>query len=548
MTKSPVFRAEHLRHRRYPRVRRSGHALAFLETQVEKFEDTEDTLGLSDADLEAVEGKQAGADFDYEDVPEDQDTLLLGKDTYTFDSLLGEDANHVLIEAVGVPSQQTLTLTGVTIADGDTLAIDDRTYTFVDALTEVKASGVLTLTENAADDNTVTIGATVYRFKNTPAQAFDVDIGVDASGSIDNLIAAINAGPGSGTAYFAGTTAHPDVVAATGGGDTMNVTAKVPGVAGNSIATTDTLAGTSAFGAATLASGVDPVADEIVLSVTATVNATRVANAVNADAETEGVEYSTGTTAHASFTAQAVGSTVEFASPNGHETANTLVFATDITGATFDEDGSDGEGGYTGFGGVDPDTMTYDNLVAAVTGGDGEGEVYSTGTVAHPLVTATHVPGDNQVQFRAIEEGEAGNDIVMEEDVANASFAGGDGTFAQGVTEVVSGSIAEGEHGFEDGEGPYIAVWDDEATEMPEGFPAAGTLLYVHAIDADHFGLASTPELAVAGNILQFTSPGDGAWTLQRAADGGAVFEAIKRHGARTIASLEDIDDLADIQ
>lgn len=150
---------------------------------------------------------------------------------------------------------------GVSLSAAGLDIVGEKILEFVRAVVTggaaVAAAGVLTLTENAAEDNTVTIGNRTYRFKATPAQIDDVDIGGTASDSIDNLIAAITNGAGEGTAYYTGTTAHTQVTAAAGTGDTMDVTALTAGAAGNSIATTDTLAGSSAFGAATLENGSD---------------------------------------------------------------------------------------------------------------------------------------------------------------------------------------------------------------------------------------------------------------------------------------------------
>lgn len=135
---------------------------------------------------------------------------------------------------------------------GDTAAA--KTFTVTAA--NVAATGTLTLTGNVTADDTVTIGSTVYTFKATPSAAFEVDVGATASDSLDNLIAAINAGAGAGTAYGTGTTAHPTVTAAAGSGDTMVVTAITAGTGGNSIATTETIASNGSWGAATLAGGV----------------------------------------------------------------------------------------------------------------------------------------------------------------------------------------------------------------------------------------------------------------------------------------------------
>lgn len=121
------------------------------------------------------------------------------------------------------------------------------------------ATGVLTLTGNAVDTETVTIGTKTYTFQATLT---DVDgnvlIGATASDSLDNLIAAITLGAGSGTLYAASTTLHPTVTAVAGAGDTMDVTAKSTGTGGNSIATTETLTNGS-WGAATLSGGAGDV-------------------------------------------------------------------------------------------------------------------------------------------------------------------------------------------------------------------------------------------------------------------------------------------------
>lgn len=115
------------------------------------------------------------------------------------------------------------------------------------------ASGTLSFNGNVVDTETVTIGVTVYRFVAALVQAYDVLIGATASITINNLVAAINDSGGEGTVYGNGTSAHPDVTAASAPG-VMNVTAKVAGVAGNSIATTSTSA-TATWGAATLQGG-----------------------------------------------------------------------------------------------------------------------------------------------------------------------------------------------------------------------------------------------------------------------------------------------------
>lgn len=121
-----------------------------------------------------------------------------------------------------------------------------------------KATGTLTLTANAGEGDTVTIDDVVYTFQAELTDvAGNVHIGADADGSIDNLIAAITAGAGGGTAYAASTTEHPTVTASAGTGDTMTVTAKthIP-EDGEAITTVADLTGGD-FGAATLGSALN---------------------------------------------------------------------------------------------------------------------------------------------------------------------------------------------------------------------------------------------------------------------------------------------------
>lgn len=119
--------------------------------------------------------------------------------------------------------------------------IADR-YKITDTTFPLAATGVLTLTGNALDTETVTIDTKVYTFQTVLT---DVDgnvfIGASAAATISNLVQAIILGPGSGVAYAASTTLHPTVKAAIGTGDSVDATARLAGSQGNAIATTETL-------------------------------------------------------------------------------------------------------------------------------------------------------------------------------------------------------------------------------------------------------------------------------------------------------------------
>jgi len=134
----------------------------------------------------------------------------------------------------------------------------------------VASTGVLTLALNAGNTETVTIDTKVYTFQTVLT---DVDgnvlIGATPSDSLDNLIAAINLDPaGAGTLYAASMTLHPTVSAAAGAGDTMDATAKFTGTVGDTIATTETLAGAgNQWGAAVLGGGADPDAEVVFVPI-----------------------------------------------------------------------------------------------------------------------------------------------------------------------------------------------------------------------------------------------------------------------------------------
>ena len=124
----------------------------------------------------------------------------------------------------------------------------------VDTFVAAFAVGTLTGTANFADGETVTIGTKVYTFED---ELTDVDgnvhVGADLEASCDNLRAAVNLDATAGTDYALSMTEHPDV-SATDTATTVVATAKVAGVGGNAIDTTEGGANAS-WGAITLEGG-----------------------------------------------------------------------------------------------------------------------------------------------------------------------------------------------------------------------------------------------------------------------------------------------------
>lgn len=194
----------------------------------------------------------------------------------------------------------TLTGDGSAVTAADTVTIGAKTYTFKAALTFAAATGTLTNDgSQPADTSTVVINGKTYTFQSSLT---DVDghvkIGASNTASMTNLFHAINGSGGTiGTDYATSTVAHTTVTATNPSGTTVVVTAITKGAAGNAFATT--VGGTihGSWGGATLASGADDVANEVLRSGTAAVNLTNLFHAINRAGGTAGTDYSLATVA-----------------------------------------------------------------------------------------------------------------------------------------------------------------------------------------------------------------------------------------------------------
>ena len=127
-------------------------------------------------------------------------------------------------------------------------------FDFIEAAL-VAATGTLTLTGQPLDTETVTLGSFTYTFETAFTDtAFFVLIGAAFADSIDNLIAAITLGAGSGTLYGATTTLNTDATASNPVDEQMLATASTAGTTGNTLASTETLTNGS-WNAALLSGG-----------------------------------------------------------------------------------------------------------------------------------------------------------------------------------------------------------------------------------------------------------------------------------------------------
>jgi hypothetical protein len=123
------------------------------------------------------------------------------------------------------------------------------------SLGQSRSSGLLTLSGQPLNGETVTIDTKLYTFQTALTEVDgNVKIGSSAQESLQNLRRAINKDVGAGTDYAALTAAHPTVFAENESGLSLPVSARTPGSGGDSIVTTETLTNGS-WGGATLSGG-----------------------------------------------------------------------------------------------------------------------------------------------------------------------------------------------------------------------------------------------------------------------------------------------------
>lgn len=189
-------------------------------------------------------------------------------------ALSGTPAAHTVApkHTSQIGPEATLTISGGSVVAGSTITLQGVIYKIVAALTEVFAAQTLTGDgTNITNADTVTIGTKVYTFQDTLT---NVDGHVlkagTAAASLTNLFHAINASGGTpGTDYATATVANTQVTATNPTGTTVVLTAKLSGVAANSIATTEASTHLS-FGGLTLTGGIAASTDNEVLLGNAT--------------------------------------------------------------------------------------------------------------------------------------------------------------------------------------------------------------------------------------------------------------------------------------
>lgn len=236
----------------------------------------------------------------------------------------------------GAIATTTLTSDTTTVAPNDTVTLNLRVYTFVTALTEVAASGTLSTTGSFSDGDLVVVDGITYIMRttlNTGNQTQnEVLIGAAATNSLDNLKTTIN-GTGQGTTTNLATVIHPTCVAGTKTSASLVVSAKKVGTYGNEFVTATTGVNAS-WGAAYMASGANPVANQVLIGTNAAANLSNLKAAID-DAGTSGVNYSSNTSANKHVTTSTLTASTLLINSRNFALGNSIVTTTTATHLSF---------------------------------------------------------------------------------------------------------------------------------------------------------------------------------------------------------------------
>lgn len=249
--------------------------------------------------------------------------------------------------------------------------------------------GSSTLTSDGTNfdpNDTITIGAIVYKFVAVPSAAYDVDIGTNAAESLDNLKSAINA-DGTAGKYGTGTVAHPYFIATTNTDTTQVIVSRTIGTAAqtaiiNALVTESTDANATWTGA-DIANGVAAVTSD---AATVTIDGVTY-TAVTSLAETHGLD----------------------------PVAYQVLWVTS-------------------------EAVFLDNLKSAINESGTAGTDYSSNTSEHPTVTATTNANDSQI-VQAKLTGTDGNSIATTDTLGN--YAWGAATLTGGTGDAISSIIMD---------------------------------------------------------------------------------------------------------
>jgi hypothetical protein len=188
--------------------------------------------------------------------------LLLIASAFSADNAIMLDktpqAKAIQSDALAIQFSEALARIEAKNEDGTSAPFANPSITEATPVNGVKATRVLTSTGTApANGTTVQIGSKTYTFQTTLTNVNgNVLIGVSAATALDNLKSAINLTAGAGTTYAAATTAHPEVVATTNTDTAQTVEAILGGAKYNTVPLAESSAALS-WASGTLTGGVN---------------------------------------------------------------------------------------------------------------------------------------------------------------------------------------------------------------------------------------------------------------------------------------------------
>lgn len=278
----------------------------------------------------------------------DSEKVLIGGVTYTFTVNLTGAANEIKIGATASDSLDNL-IAAINHAagEGTTYGTGTVVHPTVTAAAGAGDTAVITAKTIGVAGNSIatTVVAASASFGavtlegGVNAIVDEILIGAGATNSLDNLIAAIMHTAGEGTTYSTGTVEHTQVTAAAGDGDTVVVTAKTAGTAGNSIATTTDITSATWTDTTLVGGEGSQAANDVLIGVSAEACIDNLVAAITFDdglGTNEGTLYGTGTVAHPSVTAAKTNSSTMTATAKVKgTTGNSIVIGEDDTNTSW---------------------------------------------------------------------------------------------------------------------------------------------------------------------------------------------------------------------
>lgn len=443
------------------------------------------TEGSVKVDISAGTKTQATTVLTLEGAVKDGEIFTIGEETYEIDTDDNVTEGNIAVDvsAYATAAQGTLTVTGGgnQIAEGYTVTIDGKTYTFKTSLTVEAVEGEVLIGANdtaallnllnalnhtgtpgtdysceaahptvkgSSSDATTLVAEA--RTPGTAGNAIEVSEEGAETGWDNTVLGTTQAGADCTAAnadgviitVFETETAY-DITASQGEGTSVDFNADIAGgqdgSAGN-VATTETLSAGS-FTGSTMTGGVDASDAEAAAALISAIDG-------DTSAVVDAADGGAGVVSVEALEAGASGNSISIAETMAH--GSWTGAATELSGGLDADTVTIGEITYTFVGSLSDPEVAYevatgisaatalDNLKSAINETAGKGSTYSTGTVAHPIVVATDNDDTTQKIVARIPGATTNNTVTTETSDylswEDTTLGGGTGASVAGVT------------------------------------------------------------------------------------------------------------------